>query len=116
VKEVKKLLNSTADTSSNNSGVVNVYKGMFNHVILPRLATTATGAYDSTKAKQWHYAAVGEWEAYFGTWEADNLKNPSVGNNGEDVHNDDWTFGSRGTWGVVVVSAKGILTSTGLAS
>lgn len=116
MREVRQLLNSTADNTQNNSGVVNVYKNMFRHVILPRLATTASGAYDSTKVKQWHYVAAGEWEAHYAEWEADNLKQPAPGNNGEDIHNDDWTFGVRGTYGICVVSAKGCLTSTGLGS
>lgn len=116
IRTVKELLNSTSDTTGNNSGVVNVYKGMFTHVILPRLATTATGAYDSTKAKYWAYVAKGEWEAHLAMWEQANLKMPTTTNNGEDIHNDDWTFGTRGTYGIAVVSPKGFLLSTGLGA
>jgi len=116
IKNVKQLLNSTADVDSSNSGVTNEYKGMFKHVILPRLATTATGAYDSTKAKYWFYIASGELEAHLGVWEEANLKTPSSTNNGEDVHNDDWTFGTRGTYGYCIVSPKGFLGSTGLGA
>jgi len=116
IKNVKQLLNSTADVDSSNSGVTNEYKGMFKHVILPRLATTATGAYDSTKAKYWFYIASGELEAHLGIWEEANLKTPSSTNNGEDVHNDDWTFGTRGTYGYCIVSPKGFLGSTGLGA
>lgn len=120
VNTVKEYLNSTADVTGNNSGVVNVYKGKYKHVILPYLATTATGAYDSTKAKYWALAATGQgvmgWQAYLGIWEAANLKAPSAGNNGEDVHNDNWTYGTRGSYGIVTVSPRGLLLSTGLGS
>jgi hypothetical protein len=89
---------------------------MFKHVILERLATTAAGAYDSTKAAYWFYIADGEWEAHLCIWEGAKLKMPSAGNNGEDLHNDTWTFGVRGTWGIEVVSPKGCLQSTGAGS
>lgn len=113
VREVRQLLNSTADNTQDNSGVVNTYKGMFRHVILPRLATTAAGAYDSTKAKYWLYMAAGEWEGYFSLFEAPNLKMPKTMNGGEDIHNDDWTFGTRCSYMILVVSGKGVLLSTG---
>lgn len=113
IREARQLNNSTADNTQNNSGVVNTYKNMFKLVVLPRLATTASGAYDSTKKKQWHYVAAGQWQAYFSLFEAPNLKKPMSMNNGEDLHNDDWTFGVRVAYMILVVSAKGIVTSTG---
>lgn len=116
VRAVRELLNSTAAPDSANAGVVNVDKGMFRHVILPRLATTAVGARDTTKDQYWFYMAVGEWEGHCAMWERASLKQPSAGNNGEDVHTDNWTFGVRGTWGIEVVSPKGCLQSTGAGS
>jgi hypothetical protein len=116
VRAVKQLLNSTADVTQNNPGVTNQYKSMFTHKILPRLATTATGAYDSTKAKYWFYVAAGEWEAHLGVWEGPHLISPSAGSNSEDVHNDNWVFGARCGYGIVVLSGKGILQSTGAGS
>jgi len=116
IREVRKLQNSMADVTGDNSGVTNVYKGAFRHVILERLATTATGAYDSTKAKYWFYLAAGELEAHLGIWEAANLKTPSTGNNGEDIHNDDWTFATRGSYGICWASAKGAFISSGLGA
>lgn len=113
IREVRQLLQSTADPDATHSGVVNTYKGLFRHVILPRLATSATGAYDSTKIKYWFYIAVGQWEAHLGIWEAANLKKPAPGNNGEDLHNDSWTFGCRGGYGITIVSGRGCMHSTG---
>jgi|TARA_Y100000310_G_scaffold140332_2_gene139712 hypothetical protein len=116
IREVRQLLNSTADVDGAHSGIQNTYSGQFKHVVLPQLATTAAGAYDSTKAKYWFYIAAGEWEAHLGIWEESNLKMPGPANNGEDVHNDNWTFGARGTYGIATVSPKGCLHSTGLGS
>lgn len=113
VREVRQLLQSTSDPTQNNPGVVNVNKNMFTHVILTRLATTATGAYDSTKAKYWADIAKGVWEAHLGIWEQPNLKMPAAGNNGEDMHNDNWTFGTRGAYGIAILNGLGFLLSTG---
>lgn len=121
IDAVEILLRSTTDPTQNNSGVVNTYQGRAKHVVLPRLATTATGARDTDKDKYWGYAATSggpgdRWQAYLGIWEADNLKTPAPGNNGEDVHNDNWTFGARGGWGIRAVSGRGLLWSTGLGA
>ncbi len=113
VREARQLQHSTADTTQNNPGILNVYANMFELVVLPRLATTASGAYDSTKKKQWHLVAKGQWQAYFCMFEAPNLKQPMTMNAGEDIHNDDWTFGVRLSTMILVVSAKGNLCSLG---
>ena len=111
VDEVQILKRSKTDPTQNNEGVVNTYAGMFSHVILPRLATDALGAYDSTKAKWWFYVAKEDNHAYCGLWESPNLKTPATGNNGEDIHNDDWTFGTRCAYGITIVVARGFLGS-----
>lgn len=116
IRAVRELMRSTSDVDQNNPGVVNVYQNMFKHVVLPRLATTATGTYDSTKAKYWALVAAGEWEAHLGIWEEPRLKMPTAENNGEDIHNDNWTFGTRCGYGIVRVSGKGFLLSTGLGA
>ena len=117
VNDIKQFLMSTTDVDQNNSGVVNVYKGKYQHIILEHLATTAAGVYDSTKAKYWGLAAIGQgvmgWQAYLGIWEAPNLKTPQAGSNGEDFNNDNWTYGTRCTYGICTVSPKGLLLSTG---
>jgi hypothetical protein len=110
VREVRKVLESTSDIDQNNPGVVNTYSG-YRHVILPKLATDANGAYDSTKRRWWGIIAEGKLQAHFGVWEENNLKTPSAGNNGEDVHNDNWTYGSRMSYGTCLVSARGLIMS-----
>lgn len=111
VDDVMVLQKSKTDPTQNNQGVVNTYAGGFRHVILPRLATDALGAYNSAKAKWWFYVAAGEWQGHVGIWETPNLKTPATGNNGEDIHNDNWTFGTRGAYGICHVVARGVLGS-----
>jgi len=118
--DIKQFLKSTSDVDQNNPNVINVYQNKYTHVILPRLATSATGANDSTKAKRWFLIASGQgargWQAYIGTWEQPNLKTPSAGSNGENFENDDWSYGTRCAYGIVSVSPRGLLMSTGLGA
>jgi hypothetical protein len=115
VNLVKQFLRSTSDVTQNNPGVINTHQGEMRHIILSKLATTALGAYDSTKRKWWGVAAIGQgemgWQAIYGESEPANLKVPAKGNNGEDFHNDNWNFGVRGGYGIVVLSGRGILAS-----
>ena len=114
VNAVKQFLRSTSDNTQNNSGVVNVNKDKYNHVILPQLATTATGAIDSTKKNYWFLAAIGNglasWQAWFVEWEAMNMI-PSTSGNGQDVHKDIWYYNVRQSYNKGVVSGRGLICS-----
>lgn len=115
VRVIQQLLNSMADIDAAHAGVTNVYKSGAKHVILPNLATTAAGAYDSTKIKWWGIAATGQgvngWQAYLGEWISPTLKTPSAGNNGEDINNLNWTYVAYCRYGIATVSPKGIIMS-----
>lgn len=115
VRTIRQVLESTADIDAAHEGVLNVFKGKYRHIVLPNLATTALGANDATKRRWWGIAAVGQgvlgWQAYHGIWERPNLKTPAPGNNGEDMHNDNWTYGSRAEDGVAILSGRGIIAS-----
>lgn len=115
VRDVRQVLESTADVDAAHAGVLNTYRGQYSHVILPYLATTATGAYDSKKRQWWFLGSFGlgtnGWQAYYGVFEPTNLKTPSSGNNGEDIHNDNWTYGTRGSYGIVTLSGRGLIGS-----
>lgn len=105
VDEVLTLKKSTSDPTQNNPGVVNNYAGSFEHIVLPRLATSATGAYDSTKAKWWFYVAE-EASLYLDIYEEPYMKAAD-----EDVHNDNKTFGTRAAWATCCVVGRGVLGS-----
>lgn len=115
VAEIKRVLRSQSDPTQGNSGVLNPHMTDMRHVVLPYLATTATGARDSAKRKWWGIVAAGQgssgWQAYLGMVEPANLVVPKSGNNGEDVHNDTWTYGVRGARLICVVSGRGLIGS-----
>lgn len=118
VNEVKILLESMGDATYNNASVKNVYKDKYKHLIVPQLASTATGALDDTKRRRWFLAALNgdasnSWQAYISIKEQPTLKTPAPGNNLENGETDDWIYGTRGTWGIVVVTGRGIIMSTG---
>lgn len=113
VRTVQQMLNSMADIDAVQAGIVNVYKNNKRHIELPYLASTASGAYDSTKRRWWALIAVGVngWQAYVGDWISPTLKTPAPGNNGEDVHNYNWTYSSYCRYGIAIVSGKGFILS-----
>lgn len=110
VNTVKQFLGSGSDVDQNNSGVMNVYKGKYRHIVLPKLATTATGANDSTKRRWWFLAAIGQgamgWQAYLGEWEAAHPAEVD-----QDKQADIWTYGTRAGYGICVPSGRGIIAS-----
>lgn len=114
VNVARRLLQSTASIGDNkNSGVTNVYRSKYTHKILPRVATDANGAPDATKAKYWGLASTTNTSAYLGVLEEPRLKSPSPSNNGEEFETDDWKFGVRAGYYVVVVGANWIKFSNG---
>jgi hypothetical protein len=112
---VKQVLKSTGDVDAAHAGVMNVNPG-YNHVELPYLATTATGARDATK-KRWfgivaaYGSATNSLQAFYGIFEQANMKSPAAGNNGENFSNDDWLYGVRGSMGTAVLSGRGLVMS-----
>ena len=115
VRTVRQLLQSTADVDAVQSGIVNVYNGRFEHVILPDLATSAAGAYNSAKKRYWFLVAAGQgmngWQAFVGQWIAPTLLTPSDSNAGMDIHNYNWTYSAYCRYGIVTVSPKGLIGS-----
>lgn len=114
VNAVKQFLRSVSDNTQNNAGVINVSQDKYKHVILPQLATTATGAIDSTKKNWWFLIAAGSglrgWQSWFVEWEAMNMV-PSTSGNGQDVHKDVWYYNVRQAYNIGVVSGRGFVAS-----
>jgi len=116
VNTAKEYLQSTADVEGANANVKNVYLSKYRHVVLPRVATTAAGAVDSTKRYYWGLASSDNSSAYLGIWEEPHLKTPANLNAGEDFATDDWNFGARGGYGICVAGATWFKISKGDAS
>lgn len=119
--EVRRVLESTAQTdqAQGNPGVINTYQGAYMHIKLPYLATDANGFADTTKRKRWFIGALNQnvrgFQSYIAVFEPTNLKTPAAGNNGEDVHNDNWTYGTRKSYGIATVSGRGLIGSLPVA-
>jgi hypothetical protein len=113
VNTAREYLRSTASPDAPHAGVVNVYQGRFKHVILPRLATTASGAPDSTKRAYWGIACSQLSSFYLGIWEQPHLIPPTPNSNAEDVQTDDWEFRNRAGYGITVVGAAWVKFSSG---
>lgn len=113
VNDVRQYLNSVADPTSANSGVANEYRAKYRHIILPYLATSNVGAYDSTKANYWFLADVAHTDAILEVSEMPHLVVPTPGANSEDFENDDWKFRVSAAYGIEIIDPKFIVGSTG---
>lgn len=107
----RQILQSDAQISAPNAAVENVYKAKYELVVLPYLATTATGAYNQSKKNYWFLVAAGQWNGYLVMWEEAHMISPAPGNNLEDAHADIWTYGTRGGYAIVGVTATGVIGS-----
>jgi hypothetical protein len=116
-RAVAETLRSSTNNTQSNPGVVNTHQGKYRDVILPRLDTTAAGANDSTKSKYWGVASSELSSAYLGMHEEPHMKAPPVaGSNAEDFSTDDWNFGTRAGWMIVVAGAGWVGFSKGDAT
>ncbi len=114
IRAISETLRSSSRTDQNNPNVVNTQQGTYKLVILPRLDTTNVGANDSTKSKRWGIASSEMSTAYLGMNEEPHLKTPPVtGANNEEFSTDDFNFGARAGWMIVIVSASWISVSLG---
>jgi hypothetical protein len=99
-------LRSVAAPDAAHSGVTNVYKMKYRHIVLPRVATNADGSVDSTKRRYFGIASSVLSSAYLGVWEEPHFVPASSGSNAEDVQTDDWDFRVRAGYGICVVDGK----------
>lgn len=116
INQVRELMNATADVSTSNAGTFNVYKNKYRHVVAPRIATTAAGATDSTKAKYWALAASDASDLQLTILQDATLSTPMDGNNGEDIATGNWNYVVRGVYGICMVTARAWRFSTGLGA
>ena len=115
----KRLLQATADISAPNAGVPNVYQGKYTFKKLDRLATDKNGANDRDKAKRWGLASSSYGNLRMYVEQDAVLVKPKMNGkdlsemNWEDVETDSVTYRTRGSYGIVSISAKGIFVSLG---
>lgn len=112
VNAVREFLKSVNAPDTAN-GATNVYGNKYKHLILPYLATDASGAYDATKANYWMLADLAHTDAVLEISEEPTFTAPTVGGNGEDFQTDDWSFKSSATYDYGVVDFKWVVGSDG---
>ena len=113
VNTIKEFLRSTAAPEATNAGVVNVYAGKYRHVVLPRVATTAAGANDTSKAKYWGLASSSNSQAFLGMNEEPHMK-PQNGN--IEFSTEDFNLGASAGYFIVIPGARFFAISTGDAT
>lgn len=113
VNTARKILQSTADVDSANSGVTNVNRGKYRLVILPLVATDAFGAPDSDKYYYWGLSSSMESQLMLGVWEEPHLMPAQANANSENIQTDAWEFRDRAGYGIVTVSGRGNWMSKG---
>lgn len=115
VHAVQQFLNSTTDNLQDNPNVINTRYKKYNHVVLPYLATTATGANDATKRRYWFLASTGlgfsGWQAVYAEFEAAHLKPVSENGANHDYSADVWTYGVRHGRGIKAITGRGLIGS-----
>lgn len=111
---VKEFTMSDKNPDSANQAS-NVYKGKYNHLVLPLLATDANGDYDQTKKNYWMLADLKHKDAILEVSEEPTFKAAKPDSNGEDFDTDDWKYKSAATYDLGFLDSKNICGSTGAA-
>lgn len=111
--QVAELMNATANVDTSNPGTFNVYRSKYTHVRSSRIATTGTGAPDSTKAKYWFLIDPKLSSMYLGILNQPYLKTPTDGNNGESFLSENWNYMAVADYLVCVVAARFVRGSKG---
>jgi hypothetical protein len=107
---VREFLRSTmAPDTANNAD--NVYKSKYKHIVLPYLATTATGAIDTTKVGYWFLVDTNHSDALLEISEEPTFTAPKADGNGEDFETDGWKFKSSASYDYGFLDPKFIVGS-----
>ena len=116
VNTAMEYLTSVAAPDFQNSGVTNVYKAKYKHVILALVPTTAAGLVDNTKRRFWGISSSQMTDAHLAVWEEAHMKSPADLNAGEEFSTDDWNFGVRSGWAIGIVTGRAHKFSSGDAT
>ena len=113
INQVRELLHATANVDSSNAATFNVYQSAYTHVKSHRIATTATGAPDTTKRKFRALIASKSSTMYFSILNEPYLKTPMDGNNGEVFSSEDWNYMCVADYAIGIVTPKWLKISQG---
>jgi len=107
VNSVRRVIQSSAQISAPNEGVVNVYQGRYTHKILPKIDMTANAAKDSTKKNYWMLADSKITSFFHDVYMAPELYAPTMDNGGQDIETLNWTWNTVAMHDSCIVSSRG---------
>jgi hypothetical protein len=108
-------LRSYADPTAAHEGVKNVYEGKYQLLVLPYLATTAAGVYDSTKAKYWFLVNLNHKDAVVKVLEQPTFIPPSAAD-GVEFETMDWKYACHAAYAIEIIDPRFVVGSLGDAS
>jgi hypothetical protein len=112
VNIARQYLGSMADPSASHEGVMNPYQGKYRHIILPFLSTTASGAYDASKANLWFLANLSRKDAICFVGQEPTLIPPTE-NDGKEFETMDWKYSTFASYALVISDPRWIVASKG---
>jgi len=115
VNTALEYLKSTTAPDGGVSGIYNVYGSKYRLLVMPFLATTAAGVYDSTKANYWMLANLKGTDAVCKVLENPTFIPPTE-NDGKEFETMDWKFASHAAYAIMILRANWICLSKGDAS
>lgn len=115
VNTALEYLRSTSAPDAGVSGVFNVYGNKYKLLVLPYLATSAAGAYNSAKANYWMLANLKGTDAILRIL-ANPTFIPPTENDGKEFETMDWKFGCHAAYAIEILRAQWVVLSAGDAS
>ncbi len=112
VNTALEYLKSTTAPDAGVAGVYNVLGNKYKLIVLPYLATTAAGVYDSTKAKYWMLANLKGTDAICKILANPTLIPPTE-NDGKEFETMDWKFACHAAYAIEIVRGQWIVMSSG---
>jgi len=109
INVVQELLFSTGNVDYTNANIKNPMQGKYRHVILPRVATDAAGAVDTSKRHYWGTASSMATTAYLGVWEEPH----SIPFYELQDGSENYQAGVRAGYGICHVTGRGFSFSSG---
>ena len=97
------------DSPDTSERATNVYKGKYQHIQLPLLATDLNGAPSSTGRYYWMLADTKHKDAILEFSEMPNFTMGGPSNNGEDFDTDDWKAKSSASYAYGILDYKWIV-------
>jgi len=102
----------STSTANSNAGIYNVFRGLYDLVVLPYLATTAQGQHDSNKFRYWFLADLSMTDALLKVLQRPQFIPPTA-YDGREFETMDWKYAAHAAYALCVVRAQWIVGSKG---